>query len=226
MTTDPDMTAAEFVLGLLDGEERAAALRRMLADPGFAGEVEEWRERLSGLYDDYPEVAAPEGLADRLAASLSPAAPAPAPSRQGWGWAVAAVAIAAAVALVFLFRPSPPPPPHEAPHQVMVAALTSKDGATSLSALVDATSGEVRVPGTDIAPNGRSAELWLIGADGVPQAIGVLAERGPSRLALPAAQKAALKTGVTFAISIEPEGGSPTGQPTGPVVATGTLSAV
>ena len=30
-------------------------------------------------------------------------------------------------------------------------------------------------------------------------------------------------TGSTLAISIEPRGGSPTGQPTGPVVAAGTL---
>ena len=41
---EPDVAAAELALGLLDGEERAAALRRMLAEPGFAREVERWRD--------------------------------------------------------------------------------------------------------------------------------------------------------------------------------------
>ena len=36
---------------------------------------------------------------------------------------------------------------------------------------------------------------------------------------------AGLKPGVILAISIEPTGGSPTGAPTGPVIATGKLSA-
>ena len=32
----PDTAAAELALGLLEGEERADALRRMLAEPAFA----------------------------------------------------------------------------------------------------------------------------------------------------------------------------------------------
>ena len=224
MAADPEMMAAEFVLGLLDGEERAAALRRILADPGFAGEVEEWRLRLAGLYDDYPEAVPPAAVAQRLARSLAPAPPVSAGRR--WFPAGAAVAaIAAAFVLVFfLSRPAPRPP--EIAHQVMVASLTSTDGATALSAFADATSGEIRLPRAAIAPAGRSAELWLIGGDGIPKPIGLLAARGPSRLALPASQKSGLQPGVTLAVSIEPEGGSPTGQPTGPVVASGKLSPV
>ena len=48
----PDMTAAELALGVLDGEERAAALRRVLADPVFAREVERWRRYLAALFAD------------------------------------------------------------------------------------------------------------------------------------------------------------------------------
>lgn len=54
--------------------------------------------------------------------------------------------------------------------------------------------------------------------------MGVLASTGPSRMTLPAGQRAALKAGITLAVSIEPIGGSPTGLPTGPVVASGKLS--
>ena len=37
-----DVAAAELALGLLEGEERGAALRRVLAEPGFAAQVEWW----------------------------------------------------------------------------------------------------------------------------------------------------------------------------------------
>ena len=42
---DPDMAAAELALGVLEGEERATALRRVLSEPAFAAEVERWRAR-------------------------------------------------------------------------------------------------------------------------------------------------------------------------------------
>ena len=35
---EADVAAAELALGVLDGEERAAALRRVLAEPDFARE--------------------------------------------------------------------------------------------------------------------------------------------------------------------------------------------
>lgn len=222
MTTDPDMTAAEFAMGLLDGAERAAAMRRVLADPAFAREVEEWRERLAGLFDDYPEVAAPD--VETVAAQLDRPA---APSRGGWRAAALAAGVAAVLAIWLVARPEPQPAPQpqrvEAPHRLMIASLTLSDKSRSLPALVDATSGEIRTADSPSIAHGKSAELWLIGADGVPKAIGLLAAEGASRVSVPAALRGGLAQGATLAISVEPEGGSPTGKPTGPVVASGAL---
>jgi anti-sigma-K factor RskA len=218
---DPDMTAAELALGLLDGEERAAALRRVLADPAFARDVEEWRQRLAGLFDDYPEVAAPESVAARLAQPDRPAIPARAPARR-WPIAALITAIAAMLALFVILRPTPQPV--GAPHRVMVASLMMSDKSAAVPAVVDMTTGEMRVGGAAMAPAGRSAQLWMIGGDGVPRPMGVLASTGPSRMILPADKRAGLKAGITLAVSIEPIGGSPTGLPTGPVVASGKLS--
>ena len=50
----PDVTAAELALGVLDGPERAAALRRMLAEPAFAAEVDVWRNHFAALLDQFP----------------------------------------------------------------------------------------------------------------------------------------------------------------------------
>lgn len=218
---DPDMTAAELALGLLEGEERATALRRVLADPAFAREVDEWRQRLAGLFDDYPEVAAPDSVGERLAQLDRPAQPA-VPKRRNWPIAAMVTAIAAMLALFVILRPTPEIV--SPPHRLMVASLMMTDRSAAVPAMVDMTTGEMRVGGAAMTPAGKSAQLWMIGGDGVPKPMGVLASTGPSRMVLPMEKRHALKAGVMLAVSIEPIGGSPTGLPTGPVVASGKLS--
>jgi anti-sigma-K factor RskA len=218
---DPDMTAAELALGLLDSEERAAALRRVLADPDFAREVEDWRQRLAGLFDDYPEVAAPDSVAARLAA------PEPLPQARatsGFRWPIAALvgAVAAMLALFVVLQPTSQVA--GPPHHMMVASLMMSDKSSAVPAMVDMTTGEMRIGEAGMAPQGKTAQLWMIGGDGVPKPMGMLASTGPSRMMLPMEKRRGLKAGIMLAVSIEPLGGSPTGLPTGPVVASGKLS--
>ena len=218
---DPDMAAAELALGLLDGEERAAALRRVLADPDFAREVEGWRQRLAGLFDDYPEVAAPETVAQRLARPDAEALPR---VRPAFRWPIAALvgAVAAMLALFVVLQPvSQVVGP---PHHMMVASLMMSDKSGAVPAMIDMTTGEMRVGETGMAPAGKTAQLWMIGGDGVPKPMGMLASTGPSRMMLPMEKRRHLQAGIMLAVSIEPLGGSPTGLPTGPVVASGKLS--
>ena len=62
---DPDVAAAELALGLLEGDERAAALRRQLAEPAFAREVERWREHFGTLFASTVARVPPAHLAER-----------------------------------------------------------------------------------------------------------------------------------------------------------------
>ena len=218
---DPDMTAAELALGLLDGEERAAALRRVLADPHFAREVEQWRQRLAGLFDDYPEVAAPEAVAERLA---RPGAETQPRGRSAFRWPVAAMVTAFAAMLALFVVLQPAPRVAGPPHHMMVASLMMSDKSSAVPAMVDMTTGEMRIGETRMAPQGKTAQLWMIGGDGVPKPMGMLASTGPSRMMLPMEKRRHLQAGIMLAVSIEPLGGSPTGLPTGPVVASGKLS--
>ncbi len=80
---------------------------------------------------------------------------------------------------------------------------------------------EVKMP---VVP-GRDYQLWLIPADGKPRSIGVMPNRPHLRLALAEPMSNMLAEGATLAVSLEPLGGSPTDAPTGPVVASGALSA-
>ena len=72
---DPDVAAAELALGLLEGDERAAALRRMLAEPAFARDVERWRERFGALFAGIAAVAPAPDLGERVIARLDGPAP-------------------------------------------------------------------------------------------------------------------------------------------------------
>lgn len=217
---DPDMMAAEFALGLLEGSEQATALRRSLSDPHFAREVEGWRHRFAAMFDEYRAEPAPAFRIDRIL----PAATVPR-SRFRWAFVPLAGAIAASVALL-LARPDAPvaPLPAPPPQQTMLAVLVPTDrNGTPFAASIDLTDREVRVVAAGLVRKGKDAQLWII-RDGVPHSIGLLDRTGATRLMLPAAEGTLPKTDEVLAVSIEPLGGSPTSTPTGPVVASGSLS--
>jgi anti-sigma-K factor RskA len=73
-------------------------------------------------------------------------------------------------------------------------------------------------------PRDRAFELWAIAPGATrPRSLGVIPPDGELKLfPLPSD----LRDGATLAISIEPIGGSPTQQPTGPVVFVGSVKAV
>lgn len=247
---DPDVAAAELALGLLESDDRAAALRRVLADPAFARAVEHWRASFAELHESWPELAPPVGLAARIEATLDRPAAAPPVARAGRLWpgiAAASSLIAASLLMVVLLRPPPPAPPPvrvsvgvpvrvpvrvsvpvpvaAEPAAMLVAAIVPDSG-EPLTALYDPASGGLRLTSAALAGGDRSAELWVIAGDKVPHSLGLLQESATTRLAVPAADRARLAAGAVLAISIEPAGGSPTGLPTGPVVAKGPLSRV
>lgn len=242
---DPDMAAAELALGLIEGDERAQALRRVLADPGFAQAVEAWRTRLAQLFDLWPEMIPSGGVFARIERSIdSPAAPAVQPARRtGLLWpGIAAVAslIAASLLLVVLLRPSPVSEPRPAPPAIvaalpakmLVAAIAPDTAAvpdapsTPVTAIYDPATGGLRLTEAALADANRSAELWIIGADATPRSLGLLRGKGGTTLTVGTAHRALLAAGATLAVSLEAVGGSPTGLPQGPVVAKGTLSQV
>ena len=67
---DPRRLAATFVLGTLDGAERAEARARRADDPDFAALVHLWEERLAPLHALSPAVRPPADLWDDLLAAL------------------------------------------------------------------------------------------------------------------------------------------------------------
>ncbi|WP_149586907.1 anti-sigma factor [Tabrizicola flagellatus] len=205
-----DALAAEYVLGVLDLAERAEAEARIRRDPGFAARVGDWEARMAGLNDDFAEAPAPD-LMPKIEARLFPQAPAPARQGRGFsfGWfagaALAAVLVLATVATLAPPRPEP------------VATLATADRRLSYQIThFGGTLQVARVAGVPAVP-GQVHQLWIIAPGASPVSLGLLEDK-PLVIDYPVPPP-----GFIFAVSIEPEGGSPTGLPTGPVILTATV---
>lgn len=210
---DDRALAGEYVLGLLDDAETASVRARIRADAAFAAEVAAWREWFAGLDAETDPVAPPPRVRAAIEARLFPAA---APRRRSiWGM-LSGLAAASVVAIGLFFAV-----PVQAPAPILLASLASADQALQLR--VGVTPGEALmhvILDAGGPPEGRVLQLWAVaeGQDPVPL---TLIERADFFIAdFP---RDLVDAGLTVAVSEEPPGGSPTGQPTGAVIATGTL---
>ncbi|WDF74519.1 anti-sigma factor [Novosphingobium sp. KACC 22771] len=218
--------AGELALGVLEGEDLAAARRRLIAEPAFAREVDRWRDHFAMVALRGPEVIPSAGVEDRVQQAVwaqTGRAPASLTQRAVARWRAAAVgfaglAFSAAAALVLvLVRPPVVEAPMGAP--VLVAALDAPAARATLLARIKP--GRLQLTGALPVPEQRDAQAWVIDASGTPRSLGVLRRAGDQ--GLETVPQRALAPGQTLAISIEPLGGAPGPLPTGPVVATGKI---
>jgi anti-sigma-K factor RskA len=216
-----ELSAAEYALGVLAGAERAAAAQRVARDRAFAALVAAWEERFAPWAAEIPEVAPPPHVWERIAAQL-PAAEQRGPrfwrSLVFWrGFGIVSALTAACLAvLLYLSAGS---------QQAALFASIEGGGERIFVAAIDVKRAAISVvPATYRADLTRVPELWLIPSSGKPLPLGVLPADRPTQIAIPAAIADQVKLGAALAISLEPPGGSPTGQPSGPVIGSGTLT--
>jgi anti-sigma-K factor RskA len=237
---DPDREmalAAEYALGLLDGPELDEARRRRASEPDFAREVARWRGRLAPLHSEIDEIDPPADLWDRVDAAIRLAGAANDNERTlhhavtVWRSATAVMtAVAASLAMVLILQPHPTQQPRprsiSVPASAPMVAMVGDQKATTLMVSWEPSTRQLVMAVAAPAPTdvSHSRELWVIPAGGKPHSLGLLPAGNASHRRLADAIADLLQQGATIAISVEPRGGSPTGAPTGPVVATGALS--
>ena len=207
LTQEDRAEVAEYVLGVMPGNERSAMAARILRDGDLAREVQYWESTLDSLGDgiapETPPARVWRGVQRRL---FDPA------GRTVWSWLGPLLGAALAVVAVVGFLRVPDAGP------VWVADMATPEG-LRLAALYDESKGEMRVSMAGISlPADRDVELWLIVGENAPVSLGVMPRVGQAAMDIPTELRA-LVAGATMAISDEPLGGSPTGQATGPVLA-------
>lgn len=229
MSGEPDdieLRAAEYVLGLLPPAE-IEEIRRILPQSGeLARAVAHWEGLLMPLAAALRPEPPPPLIWDRLEAELgvrqfAQASITPLPTRAVFsrigfwrGATAAATALAACLALLMLRTPTPGPhyaaaiAPMQGPAATWLAE-TRPDGALVVTAL-----------GPTARPAGKDLELWALPAGAAkPVSLGVLAASGTAVVVAANLPRDRLQ----LLVSVEPAGGSPSGQPTGPVLYAGTL---
>src|SRR5262252_6150379 len=222
-----NLVAAEYVLGVLSAEERREVERRLAQDPVLASEVAFWEERLGGLADAVAPVAPPPHTWSRIEAAVGASAAARPTSVwqslafwRGFGIASATLAAASIAALAYFGLV----PATRAP---LMATLAGSSGQPNFVATVTATGDSLLVvPATLLTNDPRAIELWLILPDQRPRSLGLIQPGQPIRLTIPPDLAGRLTPDAALAVSLEPPGGSPTGQPTGPVIASGKLTSL
>jgi anti-sigma-K factor RskA len=219
-----DALAAQYVLGTLRGRARERFERLARSDAALGDAVRQWEERLVPLAEALPPVRPPQrvwqAILRRIRGSGARARSALWSSLGLWrGLALAGLA-AAFVLAVALFTPAP-----ERPEGTLVVVLAAQDAKPALVASADRTGRVLTVKAlapVELAAD-RALELWALPDRGNPRSLGLVAATGVVRLALPAPADEALQSVPALAVSLEPRGGSPTGQPTGPVLYTGPV---
>lgn len=204
--------AAEYVLGTLPLAERLTAEALIDSDPNFAALVTAWQEKLAPLNDEYADISPPRDMLNRIEARLFPE---PVKSRRsGWLWGALAGAALAVLAVVALL-------PTEQGDNTITATLTGEGQPLVLAARFDPNAGALTVSRSagPAAGTGQDYELWLIPAGQDAVSIGLVRE---GDLTVPLDT---LPAGATLAVTLEPEGGSPTGVATGPILVTAVISA-
>ncbi|MEL6640012.1 MAG: anti-sigma factor [Pseudomonadota bacterium] len=229
----PDDTeiAAEYVLRVLSPDAHRAAAVRAASDPTFAAEVRRWEDRFAPMMEEVdpvtPDPAIRGALMDRLFGSPSHETSG---TRTGVWQVLAAIGFAAAAAFaVIAFSPQfgqSTGPVAEAPAPRFVAELAVADESTRMFAVIDPVTAELDLAWTARdQPDGRDLQLWGLVEGQDPISIGVLPPGRQATLSVPRELLNA-PDGLQLAISEEPLGGSPTGLPTGEVLAVSAVSAI
>ncbi len=205
---DLNALAGEYVLGLLEGLalDEAQALRA--TDAGFNAAIAMWERQLLPLLEQVAPIAAPPEVWARIEARTRKRA-----ARAGWlgkfrwriGFAATGLAVAALAGIMIV-------PPLLQNQGRQIATLTSTTGGVFI---VRERANSLRIIPENVSlPMGKVAELWRILPNRAPQPAGLFTPGQALATSLPGSG-----VGLELAVSLEPAGGSPTGLPTGPILA-------
>lgn len=230
-------TAGEYVLGTLDAEARAAFERALLGDRGLQAEVYGWQDRLLGLALTIapvePSAGAWPAIEQRVAAAGAPGVAAAVPDRRaeaandsfwqrlkqrplGPGLAIAASLLLATVLLLRLPALQPTAPRYLA----VLQSPSDQSAGWVVEAMAGGSLRLVPIGTTPPVPSGKVLQFWTKaeGASG-PTSLG-LVTAGQS-VELPVSRLPTLEARQLFELTLEPEGGSTIGRPTGPILFVG-----
>ena len=211
-----DRLAAEHVLGTLRGAARRRFERLCESNVAAARVMRRWEDDLSGLDRLVRPVQPSERVWAGITARLFPHQQLErrrSSRRRLWNYAAAASLVAIGLLVGVLVRE---PPVVLQPLAALGADATHP--VWKIERRQDLAALTIAVVGTVEPRAGKSYELWALPRGGNPVSLGLLPADGTLTRPLSDRQRGALLASDKVAVSVEPERGSPTGSPTGPVI--------
>ena len=219
--------ASEYVLGTLRGGARRRFEDYMRRDAALRKEVETWQAHLLPLYERLSPVDPHARVWKKIEARLDGERSTSVASKKvslweslsfwrsvGLGASGVAVALLATMLTLKPVELSP-----------ILTAVLAEDNNVARVFVEQSKPGLLMVK--MVTPwktmNGMALELWVVPKDGAPRSLGLINDTGETRLVFTGMDEK-LSGGLVFALSKEPPGGSPTGQPTGNVMCKGAIA--
>jgi anti-sigma-K factor RskA len=219
-----DALCGEYLLGTLQGPARSRFERALREEPRVALRLQHWERTFAPRFSKAVEMQPSSHIWNRLERELGLTRYRTPWHRRLGLWRGLALAATAALAIaigVDVLRPV-----STEPAGTPIAQLEGKADAARVTASASADRRTLQLSAARpvVAGPAQSYELWLLPAEGGrPLSIAVLGSLD-ARVTIPAAHQKRLVPGARLAISVEPAGGSPTGEPTGPVILAGQIT--
>ena len=220
--------AAEFALGTSPPRVRRRLQAIALHDRAVADALREWEQRLAVLAEQVPSVTPPPRVWARIVSRLGlDTGASPAAGTTHWWerlavWRSIAVASVALIVALGIYDRSRSPVPAAGPIVVVLAGADAKPALIATASRDDRFITLKSISNTAPAP-GRVFELWALPPGNPPRSLGVIPPGDIVTVPLSLPAREALTNVPSLAVSLEPPGGSTTGQPTGPVLYSGTV---
>lgn len=204
--------AGEYVLGTLQGQARKRFETWLQQDPQLRDYVADWQSRMMWYVNNLTPIVPPKsvwsGISRRLSFQRTPL----------WGeyfWRNVGLMASFATVVLTLYIVMVLPPAIGPAYMAVIADSHAKP--QWLISQHQHTLSIKSLTPISLAAN-RSMELWLLPENGKPVSLGLLPTSGIKTAQLAEKLTHLFARTHVVAVSIEPAGGSPTGQPTGPVV--------
>ncbi|MDO8979646.1 MAG: anti-sigma factor [Afipia sp.] len=245
MQDEHDTTAADYVMGLLDAAGEAAAEKRLKSDPAFAATVSAWRERLSEFDTSAEPVTPSPDLWRRIAETTKKETISALPGARNavlgatvWDnirfWRTTGLTASVAALLFGVIALGALTTSKELRRDlvalaqskpVYVAILvndTTKEAGAVVNAFANGRVELIPLKAIDVPP-GRTLQVWTLWDRAVgPKSIGITGQSRTLQLNLESLPETVADQ--LFEITLEPEGGSPIGRPTGPILFKGNAA--
>jgi len=212
--------AADYAIGLMPPTARKRFEHLLQDDAPLRAELARWNTHLSQLTEPLLEQPVPDHVWQAIVARIEPQTLHVPARRPFWSWVrLSALACSLLIALTVGLL-------YNRDSVQYKATLLSGTAQPGLS--IEAHSDYLAVRPLELAAvdGGRRLEEWAIPVVGKPVSLGLIPRDGDGRITLSQTQQQLIRIPVVLAVSLEPQGGSPTGQPTGPVLYQGPLASL